>query len=75
MEAQGGDQVASDRRPEQLLERIQDLTDRVDELADVRARTLAQELVAAVIAMYGDGLAPDHGRRRGVQRGGRDDPR
>jgi Fe-S cluster biogenesis protein NfuA/nitrite reductase/ring-hydroxylating ferredoxin subunit len=56
VEAQGGDQVAGDRRPEQLLERIQDLTDQVDGLADVRARTLAQELVAAVIAMYGDGL-------------------
>ncbi len=48
--------MAGDLRPEQLLERIQVLTESVDELSDVRARTLAQELVAAVIAMYGDGL-------------------
>jgi len=40
----------------ELLDRVQDLTTQVDELADVRARTLAQELLAAVIAMYGDGL-------------------
>ena len=42
--------------PAELLERIQQLTEQVDGLADVRARTLAQELVASVIAMYGDGL-------------------
>lgn len=43
--------------PADLLERVQALTERVDELPDPRARQLAQELVAGVIAMYGDGLA------------------
>ncbi|MGI8712896.1 MAG: NifU family protein [Solirubrobacteraceae bacterium] len=43
--------------PEELLERVQQLTERVDQLSDVHARTLAQELLASVIAMYGDGLA------------------
>ncbi len=42
--------------PADLLERVQELTERVDELPDPRARQLAQELVAGVIAMYGDGL-------------------
>jgi Fe-S cluster biogenesis protein NfuA/nitrite reductase/ring-hydroxylating ferredoxin subunit len=36
---------------------VQDLTAKVDGLQDVRARTLAQELVSAIIAMYGDGLS------------------
>ncbi len=49
--------MATETHPDELLDRIQDLTARVDELSDVRARTLAQELVASVIAMYGDGLA------------------
>jgi Fe-S cluster biogenesis protein NfuA/nitrite reductase/ring-hydroxylating ferredoxin subunit len=35
---------------------VQELTAALDELPDVRARELAQELVGAVIAMYGDGL-------------------
>jgi Fe-S cluster biogenesis protein NfuA/nitrite reductase/ring-hydroxylating ferredoxin subunit len=43
--------------PAELLERVQQLTERVDGLTDVHARTLAQELLASVIAMYGDGLA------------------
>ncbi|HSP20630.1 MAG TPA: NifU family protein [Myxococcaceae bacterium] len=43
--------------PADLLERVQALTERVDELPDPQARQLAQELVAGVIAMYGDGLA------------------
>ncbi len=43
--------------PVDLLARVQELTERVDELPDPRARELAQELVASVIAMYGDGLA------------------
>jgi Fe-S cluster biogenesis protein NfuA/nitrite reductase/ring-hydroxylating ferredoxin subunit len=54
---QGGEQMTTETHPGDLLDRIQDLTDKVDELQDVRARTLAQELVATVIAMYGDGLA------------------
>jgi Fe-S cluster biogenesis protein NfuA/nitrite reductase/ring-hydroxylating ferredoxin subunit len=49
--------VATDTaNPADLLERVQELTERVDELPDPRARQLAQELVAGVIAMYGDGL-------------------
>ncbi len=43
--------------PDELLDRIQALTEQVDALQDVRARTLAQDLVSTVIAMYGDGLA------------------
>jgi Fe-S cluster biogenesis protein NfuA/nitrite reductase/ring-hydroxylating ferredoxin subunit len=43
--------------PAELLERVQALTERVDELQDPQARELAQELLASVIAMYGDGLA------------------
>jgi Fe-S cluster biogenesis protein NfuA/nitrite reductase/ring-hydroxylating ferredoxin subunit len=43
--------------PDELLDRVQSLSAAVDELPDPRARELAQELVAAVIAMYGDGLA------------------
>jgi Fe-S cluster biogenesis protein NfuA len=43
-------------QPEQLLERVQQLSEQVDELPDPRARALASELVSAVIAMYGDGL-------------------
>ena len=42
--------------PSELLDRVQELTAAVDELPDARARALAQELVATVIAMYGDGL-------------------
>jgi Fe-S cluster biogenesis protein NfuA len=42
--------------PEQLLERVQALSEAVDALPDPRARELASELVSAVIAMYGDGL-------------------
>lgn len=47
------DQIAD---PVLLLERVQQLSEQVDELPDPRARELASELVAAVIAMYGDGL-------------------
>jgi Fe-S cluster biogenesis protein NfuA/nitrite reductase/ring-hydroxylating ferredoxin subunit len=49
--------MATETHPVDLLDRIQELTEKIDELQDVRARTLAQELVATVIAMYGDGLA------------------
>jgi Fe-S cluster biogenesis protein NfuA len=41
---------------ERLLERVQELSEAVEELPDPRARELASELVSAVIAMYGDGL-------------------
>jgi Fe-S cluster biogenesis protein NfuA len=42
--------------PEQLLERVQQLSEQLEELPDPRTRELASELVSAVIAMYGDGL-------------------
>jgi Fe-S cluster biogenesis protein NfuA len=42
--------------PAELLDRLQQLTEAVDELADGHARQLAQELLATVIAIYGDGL-------------------
>jgi Fe-S cluster biogenesis protein NfuA/nitrite reductase/ring-hydroxylating ferredoxin subunit len=48
--------MSTEAVPGELLDRIQELTTQVDKLSDVRARTLAQELVATVIAMYGDGL-------------------
>ena len=49
--------MATTAPPSELLDRVQELSARVDELADPRARELAHELVATVIAMYGDGLA------------------
>ncbi len=49
--------MTTEIHPDELLDRVQDLSAQVDELTDVRARTLAQELVSSVIAMYGDGLA------------------
>jgi Fe-S cluster biogenesis protein NfuA/nitrite reductase/ring-hydroxylating ferredoxin subunit len=42
--------------PDELLDRVESLTAQLDELADAHAREVAQDLVAAVIAMYGDGL-------------------
>jgi Fe-S cluster biogenesis protein NfuA len=48
--------VADVAEPELLLERVQELSEAVDELPDPRARELASGLVSAVIAMYGDGL-------------------
>lgn len=42
--------------PAELLDRVESLTAQLEELPDAHARELAQELVAAVIAMYGDGL-------------------
>ncbi|HEX2709116.1 MAG TPA: NifU family protein [Solirubrobacterales bacterium] len=42
---------------EELLERVQGLSERVDRLEDVEARDAAQELVAAVLEMHGVGLA------------------
>ncbi len=42
--------------PDELLERVQSLSDAVDGLDDPAARELAHELVGAVVAMYGDGL-------------------
>jgi Fe-S cluster biogenesis protein NfuA/nitrite reductase/ring-hydroxylating ferredoxin subunit len=42
--------------PGELLDRVQELTAKLDELADEEARELAEDLLSAVIAMYGDGL-------------------
>ena len=42
--------------PAELLARVEELSAQVEELPDPRARELAEELVSAVIAMYGDGL-------------------
>jgi Fe-S cluster biogenesis protein NfuA len=44
------------RAPEELLARVQELSERVERLEDPAARELASELVSAVMAMYGDGL-------------------
>jgi Fe-S cluster biogenesis protein NfuA/nitrite reductase/ring-hydroxylating ferredoxin subunit len=48
--------VNVDQLPGKLLDRVQWLSAQVDELPDPGARELAQELVSAVIAIYGDGL-------------------
>jgi Fe-S cluster biogenesis protein NfuA len=48
--------MTHDADPAELLDRVQALSEQVDELPDAQARELAHELVAAVIAMYGDGL-------------------
>ncbi len=42
--------------PDELVERVQRLSERVGELRDERARALVEELVDAVVEMYGDGL-------------------
>ncbi len=42
--------------PAELLDRVEQLSARVEELHDPAAREAAQDLVAAVVAMYGDGL-------------------
>jgi len=39
-----------------LIARVQELSDEIEQLADPHARELAQELVGAVIQMYGEGL-------------------
>jgi Fe-S cluster biogenesis protein NfuA/nitrite reductase/ring-hydroxylating ferredoxin subunit len=39
-----------------LIGHVQDLQDRLDELGDETARELAEELVSAVVSMYGAGL-------------------
>jgi Fe-S cluster biogenesis protein NfuA/nitrite reductase/ring-hydroxylating ferredoxin subunit len=42
--------------PEQLVQRIQDLQDRLEATGDVATREVADELVSAVVQMYGAGL-------------------
>jgi Fe-S cluster biogenesis protein NfuA/nitrite reductase/ring-hydroxylating ferredoxin subunit len=43
-------------RPEQLVERIQDLQARLESSGESSTRALADELVAAIVQMYGAGL-------------------
>jgi Fe-S cluster biogenesis protein NfuA/nitrite reductase/ring-hydroxylating ferredoxin subunit len=50
------DEVGAESVPGELLDRVQALSAQVDALHDARARELAQELVGAVLAIYGDGL-------------------
>jgi Fe-S cluster biogenesis protein NfuA/nitrite reductase/ring-hydroxylating ferredoxin subunit len=42
--------------PEQLIARVQELTGRLEDLDDPACRSLAEELTAAVVQMYGAGL-------------------
>lgn len=48
---------SQDDLPDQLLQRVQSLSEELDQLPESRARELAEELVEAVVAMYGDGLS------------------
>jgi Fe-S cluster biogenesis protein NfuA/nitrite reductase/ring-hydroxylating ferredoxin subunit len=41
---------------EELIARVQALTAQLEEIADLHARAVADELVAAIIQLYGDGL-------------------
>ena len=56
MNAIGTHRTALATDPEELLGRVQRLGERVGGLADEHARALAEELVDAVVEMYGDGL-------------------
>jgi Fe-S cluster biogenesis protein NfuA/nitrite reductase/ring-hydroxylating ferredoxin subunit len=42
---------------EELVERVEALSEEVERLGDPRSRALAQELLGAVLELYGDGLA------------------
>jgi Fe-S cluster biogenesis protein NfuA/nitrite reductase/ring-hydroxylating ferredoxin subunit len=48
--------VPAEDRPEGLLERVQELQDRLDSVGDPASRKIAEELVSAVVQMYGAGL-------------------
>jgi Fe-S cluster biogenesis protein NfuA/nitrite reductase/ring-hydroxylating ferredoxin subunit len=48
--------VPAEDRPEELLERVQELQDRLDSVGDPASRKIAEELVSAVVRMYGAGL-------------------
>ena len=45
-----------DAAPEELVERVQELTSRLEQLPDPAARDTAEALVSAVISLYGEGL-------------------
>jgi Fe-S cluster biogenesis protein NfuA/nitrite reductase/ring-hydroxylating ferredoxin subunit len=48
--------VAATSPEEALVARVQELTARVEEVADPEARALAEDLAAAVVQLYGEGL-------------------
>jgi Fe-S cluster biogenesis protein NfuA/nitrite reductase/ring-hydroxylating ferredoxin subunit len=48
--------VPAEDRPDGLLERVQELQDRLDSVGDPASRKIAEELVSAVVQMYGAGL-------------------
>ena len=48
--------IAAPDAPEQLFERVQDLQDQLDQSPDAGTRRVADELVSAVVQMYGSGL-------------------
>ena len=54
---------------EELIARVQALTDQLEEVQDLQARAVADELVASIMQLYGEGLerifaALDEGRPR-----------
>ena len=53
MPAEGAEAVS----PETLIQRVEELTARVEQIPDAQSRRVAEELMAAVIDMYGLGLA------------------
>jgi len=55
-EAQVGEPVPARGRSEQFVERVQELQARLDSAGDPATRELAEELVSAVVQMYGAGL-------------------
>ena len=48
--------TAATEAPEQLVERVQDLQSRLAAVGDVATQQLAEELVSAIVQMYGAGL-------------------
>ena len=48
--------TAATEAPEQLVERVQDLQSRLAAAGDVATQQLAEELVSAIVQMYGAGL-------------------
>jgi Fe-S cluster biogenesis protein NfuA/nitrite reductase/ring-hydroxylating ferredoxin subunit len=48
--------VPAEVRPEQLLERVQELQERLDVTGDPATRRIADDLIAALVQMYGAGL-------------------
>jgi Fe-S cluster biogenesis protein NfuA/predicted transcriptional regulator len=44
------------RTPDELVERVQELTERLESIPDAAAREAAEGLIAAVMELYGEGL-------------------